>query len=97
MLGKPIVPSMATVMIDGHTWSLMSSWSSSGEPSVTSELTRSGRSTASARPMLPPRLWPTISAGFPARSTACSSRRSSACTVDSMQPMFQVIPLRASS
>ena len=46
--------------------------------------------------MLPPRLWPTSSAGWPAASTARSSRRWSSITVGSMQSVFQRIPVRAS-
>ena len=73
LAGRKDFRSQPTVTIDGHVLGLTDSWCSNGDPSVTSAPTRSGRSTASARPIVPPRLCPISSARSPVRSTAVRS------------------------
>ena len=92
--GMPSVPSNPTAPMPTHTPGRTASWSRLGEPSVTSCSTSSGRRTASTRPSVPPRLWPTRTAWRPVRSTTLSKRASSRSTSGSMQAVFSTIPLR---
>ncbi len=52
---------------------------STGEPSITTVLTRSGLRTATTRASSPPRLWPTSTTRPPARAASVRSRDSTPC------------------
>ena len=65
MCGTRSVPRLPTTPMEASTSGWMFSIPRTGEPSVTMPLTRSGRRTATARAMIPPRLWPTIATRWP--------------------------------
>ena len=83
---------MPSIPIWASTNGCTASWERSGEPSVTTPHTRSGRPAASALAKMPPRLWPMITTRSPVDSASASSRASIRSQAAAEQLTFARMP-----